>query len=198
MPQLSCQGWNQICTPRAYLSIAFLQWCYLADSLPLAPPRKPLSGIHVWVKWTTMERPSNYDSESSQYLPKPGSVTVFPLYSPDLVLQQLSLSYLSRRASGWRMCKSSYLELFHLRLPCCWQLGSNWPRYSSPVLKLGVGRIHMFPLEPRGRAELPNSSEFFQFSWKRACITTVILEVCLSRLPWWWLSLLSRDFGFYE
>ena len=32
--------------------------------------------------------------------PTPGSVTVFPLYSPDLVLQQLSPSYLSRRASG--------------------------------------------------------------------------------------------------
>ena len=32
--------------------------------------------------------------------PTPGLVTVFPLYSPDLALQQLSLSYLNSRATG--------------------------------------------------------------------------------------------------
>ena len=32
--------------------------------------------------------------------PTPDSVTVFPLYSPDFILQQLSLSYLNSRATG--------------------------------------------------------------------------------------------------
>lgn len=110
----SYQGWNQICKCLLYSQ----------DISVFCLPPVMWSGVHISVKW--IERPSNYNSGSSQdWTLTWFNYYFFPVYSR-FILQQLLLSYVSSGAIGWLVCISSCLWMFQLHLLCYWHTGFVW------------------------------------------------------------------------